>query len=56
MQQGNTSQPIAVSLDDHALFSRVTVAQAELEANGTLPTIRQKWLADPATDQSSSVH
>jgi polar amino acid transport system substrate-binding protein len=47
---------IAVSLDDHALLSRITVAQAELEANGTLPMIRQKWLGDPATDQSSAVH
>jgi polar amino acid transport system substrate-binding protein len=47
---------IAVSLDDHALLSRIAVAQAELEDNGTLPMIRQKWLGDPATDQSSAVH
>jgi ABC-type amino acid transport substrate-binding protein len=58
VQRGITVEniAIAVSLDDHALFSRITVAQAELEANGTLPTIRQKWLGDPATDQSSAVH
>ncbi|MBP1821201.1 amino acid ABC transporter substrate-binding protein [Mycobacterium sp. OAE908] len=47
---------IAVPLDDQALFSRVTVAQAELEADGTLPRIRQKWLGKPDADQSSAVH
>ena len=47
---------IAVPLDDQALFSRITVAQAELEADGTLPRIRQKWLGKPDADQSSAVH
>ena len=47
---------IAVPLDDQALFSRITVAQAELEAHGTLPRIRQKWLGKPDADQSSAVH
>ena len=47
---------IAVGLKDQALLSRITVAQAELEADGTLPRIRQKWLGKPDADQSSAVH
>jgi len=41
--------------DDQALLSRITVAQAELEDDGILPRIRQKWLANAAADQSSAV-
>jgi polar amino acid transport system substrate-binding protein len=47
---------IAVPLADQTLLSRITVAQAELEADGTLPRIRQKWLGNPRTDQSAAVH
>jgi polar amino acid transport system substrate-binding protein len=47
---------IAVPLGDKTLLSRITVAQAELEADGTLPRIRQKWLGNPRTDQSAAVH
>lgn len=47
---------IAVPLDDQALLGRITVAQAELEDNGTLPKLRQKWLGNPDADQSSAVH
>lgn len=47
---------IAVPLADQALFSRITVAQAELEGDGTLARIREKWLGDAAADQSSAVH
>ena len=47
---------IAVPLDDQALLGRITVAQAELEDNGTLPKLRQKWLGNPGADQSSAVH
>jgi polar amino acid transport system substrate-binding protein len=47
---------IAVPLDDQALLGRITVAQAELEDNGTLPKLRQKWLGNPDADQSSTVH
>jgi ABC-type amino acid transport substrate-binding protein len=47
---------IAVPLDDHALLSRIAVAQAELEDDGTLPRIRQKWLGNADADQSSAVH
>ncbi|AGB23187.1 amino acid ABC transporter substrate-binding protein, PAAT family [Mycobacterium sp. JS623] len=47
---------IAVPLDDQALLSRISVAQAELEADGTLPRIRQKWLGRPDADQSTAIH
>jgi polar amino acid transport system substrate-binding protein len=47
---------IAVPLGDQTLLSRITVAQAELEADGTLPRIRQKWLGNPRTDQSAPAH
>jgi polar amino acid transport system substrate-binding protein len=47
---------IAVPLDDQALLGRITVAQAELEDDGTLPKLRQKWLGNPDADQSSAVH
>ena len=43
---------IAVPLDDQALFSRISVAQAELEDDGTLRSIRQKWLGNPDADQN----
>jgi len=46
---------IAVGVDDQALLARIAVAQAELEADGTLPRIRQKWLGKPDADQSSAV-
>ena len=47
---------IAVGLNDQALLARIAVAQAELEADGTLPRIREKWLGKPDADQSSAVH
>jgi len=47
---------LAVGLDDQALLARITVAQTELECNGTLPRIRQKWLGNADADQSSAVH
>jgi ABC-type amino acid transport substrate-binding protein len=47
---------LAVPLGDQALLSRVAVAQAELEADDSLPRIRQKWLGKPDADQSSAVH
>ena len=43
---------IAVGLRDQALLARITVAQAELEDDGTLQRIRRKWLGNPYTDQS----
>jgi polar amino acid transport system substrate-binding protein len=58
VQRGITVENIAIAvpLGDQSILSRVSVAQAELEANGTLPRIRQKWLGDPAADQSSAIH
>jgi len=47
---------IAVPLGDQALLSRIAVAQAELEADDSLPRIRQKSLGKPDADQSSAVH
>jgi polar amino acid transport system substrate-binding protein len=43
---------IAVALGDQKLLARITVAQAELEEDGTLQRIRRKWLGNPYTDQS----
>jgi ABC-type amino acid transport substrate-binding protein len=47
---------IAVGLGDQALLARITVAQEQLEAAGTLQQIRRKWLGNPYTDQSLAVH
>jgi ABC-type amino acid transport substrate-binding protein len=46
---------IAVALDDQKLMSRITVAQEELEQDGTLHLLREKWLGSAALDQSSAV-
>jgi polar amino acid transport system substrate-binding protein len=53
VQRGITVENIAIAvpLDDQALLSRITVAQAELEDDGTLPQIRQRWLGSSAADQ-----
>lgn len=47
---------IAVALGDQTLLSRLTVAQAELEEDGTLQRIRGKWLGNPYADQNLAVH
>jgi polar amino acid transport system substrate-binding protein len=47
---------IAVPLDDQRLLGRLTVAQAELEDDGTLQRIRRKWLGNPYADQNLAVH
>ena len=47
---------IAVAMGDQALLSRLTVAQSELEADGTLQRIRGKWLGNPYADQNLAVH
>jgi polar amino acid transport system substrate-binding protein len=43
---------IAVGLENQELLARITVAQAELEEDGTLQRIRRKWLGNPYADQS----
>ena len=53
VQRGITVENIAIAvpLVDQALLSRISVAQAELEDDGTLPQIRQRWLGSSAADQ-----
>jgi polar amino acid transport system substrate-binding protein len=53
VQRGITVENVAIAVPrtDQALLSRITVAQAELEDNGILPRIRQKWLGSSAADQ-----
>jgi polar amino acid transport system substrate-binding protein len=53
VQRGITVENIAIAvpLDDQALLSRISVAQAELEDDGTLPQIRHRWLGSAAADQ-----
>ncbi|KUH65750.1 ABC transporter substrate-binding protein [Mycolicibacterium novocastrense] len=54
VQRGITVEDIAIAvpLDDQTLLGRLTVAQAELEADGTLQRIRRKWLGNPYADQN----
>jgi hypothetical protein len=47
---------IAVPLRDEALLGRITVAQADLEDDGTLQRIRAKRLGNPYADQGLAVH
>lgn len=46
---------VAVPLGDQSLLGRLTVAQAELEEDGTLQRIRAKWLGNPYADQNLAV-
>lgn len=46
---------IAVNRADQQLLARMQVAQAELEADGTLQRLRRKWLGNPYVDQSSGM-
>lgn len=58
VQRGISTEHIAIAVapGDQALLGRLTVAQAELEDDGTLQRIRRKWLGNPYTDQSLAVH
>lgn len=47
---------IAVRLGDQKLLGLLTVAQAELEDDGTMQRIRGKWLGNPYADQNLAVH
>ena len=47
---------IAVARNDQALLGRLSVAQAELEDDGSLQRIRRKWLGNPYADQSLAVY
>lgn len=54
VQRGLSTESIgiAVGLCNRELLARITVAQAELEEDGTLQRIRRRWLGNPYTDQS----
>lgn len=54
VQRGISTENIAVAVraGDQELLARITVAQAELEEDGTLQRIRRKWLGNPYTDQA----
>jgi polar amino acid transport system substrate-binding protein len=54
VQRGISTENIAIAVgrDDQELLARITVAQAELEEDGTLQRIRRKWLGNPYADQS----
>jgi polar amino acid transport system substrate-binding protein len=58
VQRGITTENIAIAVrsTDQRLLGRLTVAQAELEDDGTLQRIRRKWLGNPYTDQNLAVH
>lgn len=58
VQRGISTERIAIAVEqsDQQLLSRITVAQAELEGDGTLQRIRRKWLGNPYADQSLAVH
>jgi polar amino acid transport system substrate-binding protein len=58
VQRGISVENIAIAVGpaDQALLARITVAQEELEQDGTLQRIRRKWLGNPYTDQSLAVH
>jgi ABC-type amino acid transport substrate-binding protein len=54
VQRGLSTENLAIAtgLGDQELLARISVAQAELEEDGTLQRIRRKWLGNPYTDQS----
>jgi ABC-type amino acid transport substrate-binding protein len=58
VQRGISTEHIAIAvpLSDQRLLSRLTVAQAELEDDGTLQQIRRRWLGNPYTDQGLAMH
>jgi polar amino acid transport system substrate-binding protein len=57
VQRGISTENIAIAVrpSDQKLFSRIAVAQAELEDNGTLHRMRRKWVGNPFTDQSLAI-
>lgn len=58
VQRGISVEDIAIAVrpGDQALLGRLSVAQAELEEDGTLQQIRRKWLGNPYADQNLAVH
>ncbi|MGA5466182.1 ABC transporter substrate-binding protein [Mycobacterium sp. NPDC050041] len=58
VQKGLSTEDIAIAVaaGDQRLLGRITVAQAELEADGALQGIRRKWLGNPYADQRLALH
>ena len=57
VQRGITTDDVAIAVAraDQRRLARLTVAQAELEQDGTLQRLRRHWLGNPYTDQSLAV-
>lgn len=57
VQRGLSVEEIAIAVNpsDQQRLARLQVAQAELEADGTLQRIRRRWLGNPYVNQSSGV-
>lgn len=47
---------IAVPLGDATALRRITAAQATLEDDGTMQTLRRRWLGNPYRDQALATH
>jgi polar amino acid transport system substrate-binding protein len=47
---------IAVAIGEDSMLQRITAAQADLEADGTLQGMRRRWLGNPYRDQSLAAH
>jgi polar amino acid transport system substrate-binding protein len=58
VQRGISREEIAIAVrrGDGAGLRRIADAQAALEADGTLQTLRRRWLGNPYRDQSTSQH
>lgn len=58
VQRGLSTEELAIAVApaDTDLLDRITAAQADLEADGTLQSIRRKWLGNPFTDQRLALH
>ncbi|WP_167102543.1 ABC transporter substrate-binding protein [Mycobacterium sp. DL592] len=56
VQRGITAEKIAIAVptSDAALLARINVAQADLERDGTLPSIRQRWTGSDRLDQTGA--
>jgi ABC-type amino acid transport substrate-binding protein len=54
VQRGISTEAIAIAVPtpDEELRDRINATQADLEADGTLSEIRDRWLGSPWLDQS----
>ncbi|MDX1890957.1 ABC transporter substrate-binding protein [Mycolicibacterium sp. 050158] len=52
VQRGITREEIAIAANDDGTLARITAAQEQLDADGTLQELRRKWLGAPYRDQS----